>query len=179
MATVSHELRSPLAAVLGLAELLAMQAGGQLNQRQVDYVQGITHSGQRLLTMVDNMLRYADLVTSNVHVEREHYQLAYLCSSAVRAVGDLAAQKRQSMTFTIEPEDLAIVSDGQGIKHTLQQLLDNAIKFTPEGGSIGLDVRSDDDRKDRASRRVGHRDRHHGRHSARPSFSPSSKATAA
>jgi len=143
MAAVSHELRTPLTGVLTMTEVLEMQSNGPLNERQARYVQSIHQSGERLLALVNSILRYTSLAAGNVKLQQESCVLAELCAIAVRAVRGRAEQKGQTVEFSGEPARLAIVSDAQGIIQVLQQLLDNAVKFTPAGGQIGLEVRGD------------------------------------
>jgi len=143
MAAVSHELRTPLTGVLGLAEVLELQTGGPLNERQARYVQGIHQSGERLLVMVNSILRYTGLMAGNVILQHEPCRLVELCAIGVRAVRGRVDQKGQTIVFSVEPIELTIVSDVSGITLLLQQLLENAVKFTPAGGRIGLEVGRD------------------------------------
>jgi len=143
LAAVSHELRTPLTGVLSMAEVLGIQSSGPLNERQARYVQSIYQSGQRLLAMINGILRYTSLLGSGVTLQQEPCVLAELCAISVRAVRERADQKEQSLVVCVEPADLAISSNAQGIIQLLQQLLDNAVKFTPEGGRIGVEVHND------------------------------------
>jgi len=143
MAAVSHELRTPLAGVLGMAEALEMPLSGPLSERQARYVQSIRQSGERLLSMINSILRYTDLMAGNVKIQQEPCRLAEFCAIGVRAVRGRAEQKGQTVVFSVDPVELAIISDADGITLMLQQLLNNAVKFTPIGGRIGLEVYRD------------------------------------
>ncbi|MBK8051270.1 MAG: HAMP domain-containing histidine kinase [Anaerolineales bacterium] len=145
MAAVSHELRTPLTGVLSMAEALEMQYVGPLNERQLHYVQSVHQSGARLLAMINGILRYTSLMAGNVTVHQERCILAELCAVGVHAIHEQATQKGLTLTFNVEPAGLTIFSDPEGIIQVIQQLLDNAVKFTPEGGQIGLEVREDSD----------------------------------
>ena len=140
MAAVSHELRTPLNGVLATVDLLEMQIGGPLTLRQQRYVQGISDSGERLLSMVNSILRYTELIGGGVTVHQEPCRLADLCAIALRTVRNDIATKLLHTTFRITPADAVIVSDSEAIVQVLQQLLSNATKFTPAGGEIGLEV---------------------------------------
>lgn len=141
MAAVSHELRTPLTGVLGMVDALELQFSDSFSERQVRYVRGIRQSGDRLLALVNNILRYTGLLSGNVNLHHESCRLDELGAIAVRSVRSSADQKAQSVEFNIEPAGLTIVSDADGIIQSLQQLLNNAVKFTPVDGRIGLDVR--------------------------------------
>jgi PAS domain S-box-containing protein len=143
LAAISHELRTPLTGVLGMADALEMQFSGPLNERQVHYVQSIQQSGKRLLAMVNSLLRYTGLTAGKVIFKPERCRLTELCAMAVRAVRDQAEQKGQTIESSVDPAGIEIISDADGILEVIEQLLENAIKFTPDGGRIGVDVRWD------------------------------------
>ena len=140
MAMISHELRTPLTSVLALSEMLADQIVGPLNYRQALYVKGIGESGYRLLNVVNGILSYTHLISGNVQIEREPCDLAYLLATCAAAEQAKAAAKAQTMTVHVEPTGLAVISDSVALVEVLKRLLDNAIKFTPQGGQIGLEA---------------------------------------
>ena len=146
MAAVSHELRTPLTGVLGIAETLEMQITGPLNERQLRSVHSIRASGNRLLEIVNSILRYIAVATGNLTLRVQSCRLGELAAAAAQGVRPHAAAKGQTLTVDLDPSDPVIKCDADAIRQILQQLLDNAVKFTPYGGSIGLEVRSDDAR---------------------------------
>ena len=93
--------------------------------------------------MINGILRYTNLMAASVTVRQEPCRLDELCAIAMRSIRARVEKKDQAVEFSIEPIGLAIVSDYDGIIQTLQQLLDNAVKFTPNGGRIGLEVHRD------------------------------------
>lgn len=144
MAAVSHELRTPLTGVLAMAESLELQFAGPLNDHQLRFVHGIQESGDRLLKLVTGILRYTSLQGVRVTVLREPCRLADIGSIVVQAIRNRAEQKAQSVLFQVDRALPVIYSDSDGIIQVLQQLLDNAVKFTPAGGRLGLDIHQDD-----------------------------------
>jgi signal transduction histidine kinase len=136
MAAVSHELRTPLTGILGLAETLEAQKRGTLNEYQFHYVEGIMRSGHRLLEMVNSILAYTGAMATDVAPEPVPCSLMELCASSVNIVSQKAEAKHQLITFT--PADLEIYSDPESIVGILTALLDNAVKFTPDQGSLGV-----------------------------------------
>ena len=144
MSAVSHELRTPLTGVLGMAEALELQYAGPLNERQLRYVHTIHNSGNRLLALINRILHYTALVGGKVTVQRDTCYLGELGANAVRAARPPAEAKGQTLQFSIDPPELTIISDSDGIAHVLEQLLDNAVKFTPAGGQVGLAIQGDD-----------------------------------
>ncbi len=138
LAMISHELRTPLTGVLSMAEMLEDQVAGPLNDRQAYYVKAITHSGERLLNVVNGILSYTHLLSGKVQLQAEPCELGYLLDVCAASLRRKAADRQQTMTVRVEPPDLAIGADATAVAEVIKRLLDNAIKFTPEGGQIGL-----------------------------------------
>ena len=141
MAVMSHELRTPLTGIMASAELLESQVVGPINARQVRHVQTIMQSGERLLEMVDGILSYTHLAGGNVHLEHEHGALAPLLAAGAARIDAKREHKQQSLHVLVDPPDLAVSTDRAGLAAILDRLLDNAVKFTPTGGSLGLEAR--------------------------------------
>jgi PAS domain S-box-containing protein len=140
MAMVSHELRTPLTGVLSLTELLAEEVGGPLTPRQAKYVRGITQSGARLLEAVNSILSYTQLLAGMVEIECSPVLLTYLLNITATARRAEVDARRQTLQVAVDPHDLTIMSDATALAGILKRLLDNAIKFTPEGGQIGVEA---------------------------------------
>lgn len=140
MAAASHELRTPLMGILSMSEMLESEARGPLNPAQTQYVTAINENGQRLLAAINSILLYANLVAGNTPIQADPCILHGLCATAVHSLEPKAEQKRQQLTYLVEPGDLMINSDPRGIVQILRLLLDNAVKFTPEEGRIAVTV---------------------------------------
>lgn len=145
MAAVSHELRTPLTGILGMAEGLQREMWGPLTERQRRYVTAIQVSGDRLLSMVDAVLNYTHAMGDHQPITPELCRLTELCAVSIRAARTLADKKKQSVRLEIEPADVQIRSDSTSILQILNALLDNAVKFTEPGGSLGIHVKPGDD----------------------------------
>jgi PAS domain S-box-containing protein len=140
MAAMNHELRTPLTGVLAMTESLELQVAGTLTDRQLRYVHGIHTSGDRLLQLVDSILRYTALQGSKVTLQHQPCRLSEIGAFVVGTVRSRAEEKGLSVVLRTDLAVPVIHSDSDGIIQVLQQLLDNAIKFTPAGGKIGLDI---------------------------------------
>ena len=140
MAMISHELRTPLSGVLSMAEMLDEQVAGPLNGRQATYVRGITASGERLLHVINGILGYTHLLSGKVRLQAKPCSLASVLNTCAADLQHTAAAKRLTIAVHVEPPDLAITGDAAAIADVLKRLLDNALKFTPEGGQIGLEA---------------------------------------
>lgn len=145
LAAVSHEMRTPLTGILGMAEALEQQLAGALNERQLRYVATIRTGGNRLLALINSILRYTNLISGKVELRMERQLATDLCASATRTARSLAEAKQQKLTVSVTPPEMELVSFGDGITQILTNLLDNAVKFTPAGGQLGIDVRRAED----------------------------------
>lgn len=131
---VSHELRTPLtSAKLSLANLQD-EVIGPMEPRQKEVVARIRSDMDRLIHMVNELLDLARLEAGKVELAREPLDLAAVVAQAVETVRPLAAQK--GVTLTVESGPLALSGDRSKLVQVVLNLLDNAIKFTPAGGSV-------------------------------------------
>jgi len=140
MAMISHELRTPLTGVLTLSEMLALEVAGPLTERQAVYVRSISESGERLLAVINGILSYTHLISGKLQLQREPCNLAELLAICAASQQHRANARQQTISVFVEPPDLTITSDSSSIAGVLKNLLDNAIKFTPEGGQVGLEA---------------------------------------
>ena len=146
MAAMSHELRTPLTGILGLSQVLQMSYYGTLSEKQFKAVDGIEQSGQRLLSMIDDILYYSLLQGGNVDVKPTPCSLALICQTALEAISSTAAKKNQHTSFFVQQEQLTLNVDENILYRILSNLLKNASKFTPDNGEFGIDVQSDPSR---------------------------------
>ncbi|MDB9494476.1 ATP-binding protein [Spirulina major CS-329] len=149
LACITHELKTPLTAVLGLSNLLKDAKLGPLNPRQSRYAQLIHQSGRQLMGVVNDILDLTRLETGQLKLNPEPVQLASLCDRAYeQALAQVVsshnpdAEKSQQtrFTLTIEPGLTGLVADELRLRQMLSHLLENALKFTPPTGQVGLTV---------------------------------------
>ncbi|MCU0532661.1 MAG: ATP-binding protein [Hydrococcus sp. Prado102] len=143
LACISHELKSPLTAVLGLSSLLKEQKLGELNQRQVRYAQLIYQSGRQLMSLVNDLLDLTRLETGQLKLNPTSISIKTLCEQTYAAIAQKYEDKTDrivSFSLDIEAGLKTIVADELRLRQILVHLLDNAVKFTPEGQEIGLKV---------------------------------------
>jgi len=153
LACISHELKTPLTAVLGLSRLLVDQQLGELNERQARYAGLIHQSGRHLMSVVNDILDLTRMETGQMELT--------LCDVKIRAVCDRAISEAKTIhresskathlrktqasplrdhqfTISIEPGLEELVADELRLRQMLVHLLSNAFKFTETGGEIGL-----------------------------------------
>jgi signal transduction histidine kinase/CheY-like chemotaxis protein len=143
LASMSHELRTPLNAVLGLSEALQEEVYGPLNDRQRRSLHGIEESGRHLLDLINDVLDLAKIGAGKLELDLDSVSIETICQSSLRLIKQLAHTKRLSVKLTIDPAVTLLYVDARRVKQILVNLLGNAVKFTPEGGSIGLEVAGD------------------------------------
>ena len=138
LSNVSHDLRTPLAAIITHAEILRDGMLGELNARQKDSVTGIVNGGQQLLDMIDEILNYVRSASDQVSLVRTEFSLAELADQ-VRVLSQSLAAKKRLTIERLNGDDLPpLYGDRDKIKHVLGNLIGNAIKFTSDGGRIWI-----------------------------------------
>ena len=134
LSNISHDLRTPLAAIITHAEILRDGMLGELNQKQRDSVTGIVNGGQQLLDMIDEILTYVRSASDQVTLVRTEFSMAELVDQ-VKLLNQALAAKKHITIERLNGDDLPSVSaDRDKIKHVLGNLIGNAIKFTNNGG---------------------------------------------
>jgi signal transduction histidine kinase/CheY-like chemotaxis protein len=151
LACISHELKTPLTAVLGMSSLLKDQLLGDLNERQSHYAQLIYRSGRHLIAIINNILDLTRIETGQLELLLEQVHIPTICQQAyelaqqqhsVENSADPASQPEPELHFQLDihPTLQYIVADELRLRQMLINLLSNAIKFTEPGGNIGLRV---------------------------------------
>jgi signal transduction histidine kinase len=135
---MSHELRTPLNFVLGFSDLLQQGTGGPLTPKQATYVDRIQTGGRRLLSLVSDVLDIAQLDAGKSRLRLEPVILAPLVQEILGLVQIQVSQKRLEVTTALDPWMPFIVADRFKLAQILHSLVSNAVKFTPEGGSIKI-----------------------------------------
>ena len=143
LANMSHELRTPLTAILGLSELLNTESYGKLSERQKKYLLTIQESGEHLLALINDILDLAKATAGKLDILYTEVCVEDLCQSSLAFVQPMAERKQIKISYQSEDESLFIEADGRRVRQILVNLLNNAVKFTPDGGHVGLTVTLD------------------------------------
>ena len=141
LANISHDLRTPLTAIITHAEILRDGILGSLNERQLESVGGIINGGRQLLDMIGEILTYARGAADQLTLSCAEMAVDEVVER-VRALNE-SLVARKDLTLEIDvPADLPmIVADREKVTHVLGNLLGNAIDFTPEGGRVWITAR--------------------------------------
>jgi signal transduction histidine kinase/DNA-binding response OmpR family regulator len=147
LASMSHELRTPLNAVLGLSEALQEQVYGPLNEKQLKSLRTIEESGRHLLSLINDILDVSKIEAGKLGLEIASVSVEPICQASLRLIKQTAHKKQIEVIFTFDSAVTTIQADGRRLKQILVNLLSNAVKFTPEGGTVGLEVVGDTERE--------------------------------
>lgn len=143
LANMSHELRTPLNAILGMAEGLQEQIFGEINQEQIRALQTIESSGSHLLELINDILDVAKIESGQITLEPAAVAIAPLCQSSLVFLKQQALKKHIQLEIQLPPPSLDLPNlwiDERRIRQVLINLLNNAVKFTPQGGRVTLSV---------------------------------------
>ncbi len=143
LACISHELKSPLTAVVGLSSLLQEDKIGKLNPRQIHYAQLIYRSGRQLMTLVNDLLDLTRLETGQLKLSFSPVNIKEICKRAYHSITEkYKGKSEQPLDFSleIEPGLQELLADELRLHQMLTHLLDNAMKFTQTEGKFGLKV---------------------------------------
>jgi len=145
LANMSHELRTPLTAILGMSEILKEKVFGELNPKQHQYIEVISDSGKHLIKLINDILDVSKISAGKLDLELAAVSLSELCDSSLVFVKQEAHKKQIQLTTLLPPllpPSLEIVElDERRMRQVLINLLNNAVKFTPVGGQVTLDVK--------------------------------------
>lgn len=138
LANVSHDLRTPLGAIIGYAEMLQANVFGTLTVEQVKAMREILDSANQLLTFVNNLIGQAQLESGKVIIRERPFEPATLVEAIQTAASYQAGRKDLQLTFEIDPAlPETILGDDYWLQQVLHNLVHNAIKFT-EKGSVAV-----------------------------------------
>ena len=138
---VSHELRSPLTAIKQFTTILVGGLAGPLNKEQLEYQHIILKNVRQLQSMIDDLLEVTRLETGKLTVELESVSVSDIVADSCNTLRETARAKGVTLSCNLPPDLPAAYADQTRLRQILIILLDNAIKFTPDGGSAKIDVR--------------------------------------
>src|SRR5206468_8290009 len=144
LAMVSHELKTPLNAIIGFSDILANQTLGPIGKEQyLDYAADIRDSGHYLLKIINDILDLSRIETGNLTLIEEKVDLVSVVQSAVRLIRPRADLAELAIETEIPAAGgLLVMADARALKQIMVNLLSNAVIFTPKGGrmTVSLDI---------------------------------------
>lgn len=140
LANMSHELRTPLNAILGVTEGLQEQVFGKISNEQIKVLQTIEHSSTHLLELINDILDVAKIEAGQINLDCAPTAVAPLCQSSLAFIKQQALKKHIQIETQLPSSLPDLIVDERRVRQVLINLLNNAVKFTPEGGKLTLEV---------------------------------------
>jgi signal transduction histidine kinase/DNA-binding response OmpR family regulator len=138
LASMSHELRTPLNAIIGFSEVLLERMFGELNERQDDYLRDIWSSGKHLLELLNDILDLSKIEAGQMVLNRSQFAVRESLEYCLSMVRERALKQRISLSLEADPQVGVLDADRLRFRQVVLNMLSNAVKFTPEGGRVGV-----------------------------------------
>lgn len=138
ISNISYEMKAPLNTTLGFVEILQNEYFGEINERQKDYCVGIRESSQKLLNVIDNMIEMSTIQSGNISLKIEEINIDSFLSNVIMLVYNSAYDSGIQLTKNNISQKTILKGDRKRLNQALFNLLNNAIKFTKNGGSVQI-----------------------------------------
>jgi len=138
---ISHELATPMTPIVGYLKLLVDEELGGMNTSQLKALRAMDDCVRRLRSLIDNLLDVSGLETGSMRFLHREYDFLDTTRRAVARVADRLAEQRVTLVEELPRGPLPGWGDAERLSRSMMQLLENAAKFTPKGGFVGVRVR--------------------------------------
>ncbi len=149
LAIMSHELRTPLTSILGYTDMVLRGLGGPLSERSQRYVANVRSAGDRLLDLVNGLLDFTRLEAGTEKLDLAPIDLRAMVQHVVERCRSAAESKQLELQVSVTTPSGQVDADEDKLQHVVSNYLGNAIKFTPEGGNVHVQVGPDPRHQDR------------------------------
>ncbi|WP_440946055.1 PAS domain S-box protein [Methanosarcina sp. T3] len=146
LTNMSHELRTPLNSIIGFSDILIERIFGELNGKQLKYVNNISASGKHLLGLINDILDLSKVEAGKMELHYSEFSVDSVFEEVNSTLSPIAQAKSLGIDFKIEQGSGYIQADRSRLIQILYNLVSNAIKFTPEGGKISVYCKKDGNR---------------------------------
>ena len=140
LANISHELRTPLNAIIGFSELIIAETMGPIAKPYREYLQDVLNSGRHLLELINDILDLAKAEAGQLDLNEEALDIMSVTDGVVRLMRERAMRNGLRLTTTIAPDLPPLRADPRKLRQILLNLISNAVKFTPAGGSVRVEA---------------------------------------
>jgi signal transduction histidine kinase len=136
VSNISYELRTPLTSIAGFAEMLSGGYAGKLSATATDYVKAILDSVARLGALIDDVLDLTQSDSGGLLLAEEEVDLGVLCEEVAEAAEEAARAKGVDLALDVAPSVGSVVGDRRRLRQAIDNIIGNAIAYTPEGGRV-------------------------------------------
>lgn len=136
LAAMSHDLRTPLNAILGFSKMIHSEMNGPTIDKYIEYAKDIERSGNLLLTLIDDLLDISAIDAGEVVLKKEEILLPSFIDDCLNSFSAIAKKKDIDIINSYEDKNLTLIADKTAVERMLNNLVSNAIKFTPQKGRI-------------------------------------------
>jgi len=136
----SHQLRTPLSEIKGLISLLEDGVAGKINQRQKEYLELLSIANERMIHLVNDLLNISRIEQGRLQLNFQPVSLEELTKETIKNFELKVAEKSQTLTLKLDPALPQVLADYEKTKEIISNLIDNALKYTPEKGKILIRV---------------------------------------
>jgi hypothetical protein len=143
VATVSHELRTPITSIIGYTEVLEDGLVGELTETQREVVDRVDRNGRRLLLLVEDLLTLSQVESSSLKLEPVITDIRQVVRKAHQGLGTLLAGRALDVAVSVPDEPVIHHGDPVQLERMVANLMTNAVKFTPDGGTVRVELHSD------------------------------------
>jgi CheY-like chemotaxis protein/signal transduction histidine kinase/CHASE3 domain sensor protein len=140
LANMSHELRTPLNSILVLARILKDNKPANLSEDQIKYASVIFNAGNDLLTLINDILDLSKIESGKLDMQNEDIKIADILSDMEMLFAEVASNKKIKFTSSVKNVSPVVFTDKVRVEQVIKNLLSNAFKFTPDSGSIAINV---------------------------------------
>ena len=140
IANISHDLRTPLAIIQGYVETLQIKDDSLSDAERLDYLKKINSSSERLSKLIAQLFEYSKLEANQIQPNKEPFLISELANDVHRSYQVLAKKKNISLKLEMEEKTPLVFADISLVERAIQNLMDNALKFTPENGEVVVKI---------------------------------------
>ena len=137
---MSHDIRTPMNAILGYAQLMEDELKGKDLPETSEHLKKLQQSGNLLLSIINNVLDMARIESGRMEIDENYDRIEDIRQTLFEIFGDEAKKKNLALHYTINVEHEHILTDTTKVKEIFVNILSNAIKYTPSGGSVMINV---------------------------------------
>jgi len=138
LANMSHELRTPLNAIIGFSEVLREQMFGELNERQLEYLDDVLLAARHLLSLINDVLDLSKVEAGRMELELSEVSLPEALETGLTMQEERAREARITFGLAVDPAEITVQADERKLRQVLVNLLSNAVNFTPPGGRVNV-----------------------------------------